>query len=67
MFASHSQVGRTRVNKVREGKRNPPKSRELNKDDHLEHIRPRSGISIPRDSIRCLDNSLRKALQDLIN
>ena len=48
MFASHSQVGRTRVNKIREGKKNPPRSRELNKNDHFEHIKPRSNISIPK-------------------
>ena len=62
MFASHSQVGRTRVNKVREGKRNPPKSRELNKDDHLEHIRPRSGISIPKRQYKVLGQLPKKSI-----
>ena len=30
-----AQVGKTRVNKIREGNKRPPKGRELNKDDGL--------------------------------
>ena len=45
MYQNNSQVGRTRVNKIREGKKNPPRSKELYKKDGLHHIRPRSSIS----------------------
>ena len=45
MYQNHTQVGRTRVNKIREGKKNPPGSKELYKRDGLTHVRPRSSIS----------------------
>ena len=45
MYQNNSQVGRTRVNKIREGKKNPPGPKELYKKDGLQHIRPRSSIS----------------------
>lgn len=47
MYCPHKQVGRTRVNKIREGKKQPPKSRELNKKDGLAHYRPRSSVKLP--------------------
>ena len=46
MYQNNSQVGRTRVNKIREGKKNPPGPKELYKKDGLQHIRPRSSVSI---------------------
>ena len=56
MFATNSQVGRTRVNKIREGKKRPPKGRELNRDDGLEHVKKRSGISIPKNNYKKVGN-----------
>ena len=47
MYCPNKQVGRTRVNKIREGKKLPPKSRELNKKDGLAHYRPRSSVKLP--------------------
>ena len=46
MFSSHSQVGKTRVNKVKEGKKRPPKSRELHKKDGLVQYKPRSSVVV---------------------
>jgi hypothetical protein len=60
MFASNSQVGRTRVNKIREGKKRPPKSRELNVDDHLVHIKPRSSIEIPKNKYKVIGQLPKK-------
>lgn len=45
MYCNHAQVGRTRVNKVREGKKNPPKGRIINKDDGFVQLKPRSSIA----------------------
>ena len=42
MFCNHNQVGRTRVNKVREGKKNPPKSRVIHRNDNYVQMKPRS-------------------------
>lgn len=60
MFASDSQVGRTRVNKIKEGKKRPPKSRELNVDDHLVHIKPRSSIEIPKNKYKIIGQLPKK-------
>lgn len=54
MHSSHKQVGRSRVNKVREGKNLPPKSRELNKKDGLVHYRPRSSVIVETNSYKIL-------------
>ena len=54
MYCTHSQVGRSRVNKVREGLKNPPKSRELNKNDKLEHVKYRSSIPLPKRKYKTL-------------
>jgi hypothetical protein len=42
MFCNHKQVGRSRVNKLREGKKNPPSGRILCKDDKYVQLKPRS-------------------------
>lgn len=46
MYQNHSQVGRTRVNKIKEGKKNPPSPKVLYKSDGLTHLRPRSSIPV---------------------
>jgi len=56
MFASDSQVGKTRVNKVSEGKKRPPKGRELNKCDGLEKLKKRSSIPVKKNNYRKVGN-----------
>ena len=46
MYCSNKQVGRSRVNKIKEGKKRPPRSRELNKKDGLAHYKPRSSVKV---------------------
>jgi len=54
MFASHSQVGRSCVNRCKEGSKRPPKSREINKYNGYEHRKPRSSISVPKKKYKRL-------------
>ena len=56
MFASDSQVGKTRVNKIREGNKRPPKGRELNKDDGLVQFKKRSSIPVRKNSYKKVGN-----------
>lgn len=65
MFSTHAQVGRTRVNKVREGKKRPPKSRELNKKDGLVHYKPRSNIPVPTPEYKVIGQLKQNKVTDL--
>lgn len=56
MFASDSQVGKTGVNKIREGKKIPPKGRELNKSNGLEQLKEKSDIPVKKNNCRKVGN-----------
>jgi hypothetical protein len=45
MYCNHKQVGRTRVNKVRERQKNPPKGRIIHKDDGFVQLKPRGSLA----------------------
>lgn len=65
MFSSHSQVGKTRVNKVKEGKKRPPKSRELHKKDGLVHYKPRSSVVVKTPEYKVIGQLKEKNVTDL--
>tara|TARA_B100002051_G_C16668349_1_gene603075 strand:+ start:204 stop:926 length:723 start_codon:yes stop_codon:yes gene_type:complete len=56
MFASNSQVGRTRVNKIREGNKRPPKGREINKGDGFIQLKKRSSNPVKKNSSKKVGN-----------
>jgi len=65
MFSSHSQVGKTRVNKVKEGKKRPPKSRELHKKDGLVQYKPRSSVVVKTPEYKVIGQLKEKNVTDL--
>lgn len=65
MFSSHSQVGKTRVNKVKEGKKRPPKSRELHKKDGLVQYKPRSSVVVKTPDYKVIGQLKEKNVTDL--
>lgn len=65
MFSSHNQVGKTRVNKVKEGKKRPPKSRELHKKDGLVQYKPRSSVVVKTPDYKVIGQLKKKNVTDL--
>tara|TARA_B100000902_G_scaffold398897_1_gene467422 strand:+ start:1219 stop:1944 length:726 start_codon:yes stop_codon:yes gene_type:complete len=62
MFCNHKQVGRSRVNKVREGKKNPPKGRLLYRDDKYVQMKPRSSHTSYKPSEKTMGQIKKKSV-----